>query len=159
MKYFDGLKPIFGHAMITVDGALWQKVRQPQQRYFHPDVYAEYVPYLLVSLNKKMEEWCRSSRRVALRSRCWRRPGGSAADMICRALFRPRGPLQSHAVFGAVKAYTDASNHRSIRLKKVSGELTDVTEEEPPAHAIGAWLTLPEAVISAEPWQGGRRRC
>ncbi|MFA6139249.1 MAG: cytochrome P450, partial [Hyphomicrobium sp.] len=49
-KYFDGLKPIFGKAMITVDGALWQKVRQPQQPYFHPSVYAEYIPYLVVSL-------------------------------------------------------------------------------------------------------------
>jgi cytochrome P450 len=57
-------------------------------------------------------------------------------------------------VFGAVKAYTDTSNHRSIRLKKVNGGLTDVTEEEAPARAIGAWLTLPEAVISAAPWQG-----
>src|SRR3990172_4245105 len=44
-KYFDGLKPIFGNAMITIDGALWQKVRQPQQAYFHPNVYAGYFPH------------------------------------------------------------------------------------------------------------------
>ncbi len=153
VKYFDGLKPIFGHAMITVDGALWQKVRQPQQPYFHPDVYAEYVPYLLVSLNKKMEEWSKLAQSGAtfeMLEETW----GLAADMICRALFDREVPFNPHAVFGAVKAYTDASNHRSIRLKKASGELTDVTDEEPPAHAIGAWLTLPEAVISAEPWQG-----
>ena len=28
-KYFDGLRPIFGKSMITVDGALWQKIRAP----------------------------------------------------------------------------------------------------------------------------------
>ena len=86
VKYFDGLKPIFGHAMITVDGALWQKVRQPQQPYFHPDVYAEYVPYLLVSLNKKMEEWSKlaqSGVTFEMLEETW----GLAADMICRALF------------------------------------------------------------------------
>jgi cytochrome P450 len=139
--------------MITVDGALWQKVRQPQQHYFHPDVYAEYVPYLLVSLNKKIEEWSKLAQSGAtfeMLEETW----GLAADMICRALFDREVPFNPHAVFGAVKAYTDASNHRSIRLKKVSGALTDVTEEEPPAHVVGAWLTLPEAVISAEPWQG-----
>ncbi len=152
VKYFDGLKPIFGKAMITVDGALWQKVRQPQQPYFHPDVYAEYVPYLLVSLQKKMGEWskfARSGTTFDALEETW----GLAADMICRALFDREVPFNPHAVFGAVKAYTDASNHRTIRLKKVSGELTDVTEAEPPAQAIGAWLTLPEAVISAAPWQ------
>ena len=47
--------------------------------------------------------------------------------MICRALFDREVPFNPQAVFGAVKAYTDASNHRSIRLKKASGELTDVT--------------------------------
>src|SRR5690554_6725531 len=29
IKYFDGLKPIFGKSMITLDGALWQKIRMP----------------------------------------------------------------------------------------------------------------------------------
>lgn len=153
VKYFDGLKPIFGKAMITVDGALWQKVRQPQQSYFHPKVYADYVPYLLVSLSKKMEEWselARNGTTFNALEETW----GLAADMICRALFDREVPFNPHAVFGAVKAYTDASHHRTIRLKKVSGKLTEVTEEEPPAQAIGAWLTLPEAVISAAPWQG-----
>jgi len=156
VKYFDGLKPIFGNAMITVDGALWQKVRQPQQAHFHPNVYAEYVPYLLVSLRRKIDEWSALARRgetFELLEQTW----SLAADMICRALFDREVPFNPQAVFGAVKAYTDASNHRSIRLKKVNGELTDVTEEEPPAQAIGAWLTLPEAVISAAPWQGRER--
>ena len=34
IKYFDGLKPIFGKSMITHDGALWQKIRMPQQPAF-----------------------------------------------------------------------------------------------------------------------------
>lgn len=153
VKYFDGLKPIFGKAMITIDGALWQKVRQPQQAHFHPDVYAEYVPHLRVSLAKKMDEWAQLAHRGTTfdaLEETW----SLAADMICRALFDREVPFNPHAVFGAVKAYTDASNHRSIRLKKVSGQLSDVSEEEPPAQAISAWLTLPEAVISAAPWQG-----
>ncbi|MEL4382849.1 hypothetical protein, partial [Shewanella algae] len=56
-KYFDGLKPIFGGAMITIDGALWQKVRQPQQSYFHPNVYAGYVPYFNTAIATKKREW------------------------------------------------------------------------------------------------------
>ena len=47
IKYFDGLKPIFGKSMITHDGALWQKIRMPQQPAFHPDMFAEYIPYFL----------------------------------------------------------------------------------------------------------------
>ncbi len=152
LKYFDGLKPIFGNAMITVDGALWQKIRQPQQPYFHPKVYTAYLPYLLFSIRKKMDEWSVLAGRgetFELLEETW----GLAADMVCRALFDREVPFNPHAVFGAVKAYTDPSSHRSIRLKKVSGALTEVTEAEPPAHAIGAWLTLPDAVISATPWQ------
>jgi cytochrome P450 len=44
IKYFDGLKPIFGKSMITHDGALWQKIRMPQQPAFHPDMFGEYIP-------------------------------------------------------------------------------------------------------------------
>ncbi|CAN1725160.1 Cytochrome P450 [Hyphomicrobium sp. 1Nfss2.1] len=152
-KYFDGLKPIFGKAMITVDGALWQKVRQPQQAHFHPTVYADYIPYLMVSLRNKAEAWSRlASRGTAFEmlEQTW----SLAADMICRALFDREVPFNPQVVFGAVKAYTDTSNHRSIRMKKVANGIADVAEDEAPARAISAWLTLPEAVISAEPWQG-----
>ena len=44
VKYFDGLRPIFGKSMITVDGALWQKIRAPQQPAFHPGMFEEYFP-------------------------------------------------------------------------------------------------------------------
>ena len=57
IKYFDGLKPIFGKSMITNDGALWQKIRMPQQPAFHPDMFAEYIPYFLTAIDQKMELW------------------------------------------------------------------------------------------------------
>ena len=40
-KYFDGLRPIFGNSMITIDGALWQKIRMPQQPAFTPKMFGE----------------------------------------------------------------------------------------------------------------------
>ncbi|MEQ1716810.1 MAG: cytochrome P450 [Hyphomicrobium sp.] len=150
-KYFDGLKPIFGKAMITIDGALWQKVRQPQQPYFHPNIYASYLPHFMVAVRAKMDQWSKlaaSGEPVEMVEQTW----GLAADMVCRALFDREVPFNPKAVFGAVKAYTDASQHRSIRMKKVSGELQEVTDGEAPAQAIGAWLSLPEAVIDATPW-------
>ncbi len=151
-KYFDGLKPIFGKAMITIDGALWQKVRQPQQPYFHPNVYASYMPYFMVAVRNRMDQWSEIARKgepVEMLEQTW----GLAADMVCRALFDREVPFNPRAVFSAVKAYTDVSGHKAIRMKRVAGELTEVTETEAPAQAIGAWLSLPEAVISAEPWQ------
>ena len=57
IKYFDGLKPIFGKSMITNDGALWQKIRMPQQPAFHPDMFAEYIPYFLAAIRTKMDIW------------------------------------------------------------------------------------------------------
>jgi cytochrome P450 len=152
-KYFDGLKPIFGNAMITIDGALWQKVRQPQQPYFHPNVYASYMPHFMVAVRSKMDEWSKLAKAgepVEMLEQTW----GLAADMVCRALFDREVPFNPRAVFGAVKAYTDVSEHKSIRLKKVAGGgLAEITGDEAPAQAIGAWLSLPEAVLSAKPWQ------
>jgi cytochrome P450 len=151
-KYFDGLKPIFGKAMITIDGALWQKVRQPQQGYFHPNVYADYLPHFMVAVRSKMDQWSKLAQAgepVEMLEQTW----SLAADMVCRALFDREVPFNPSAVFGAVKAYTDASKHKSIRLKKVAGELQEVTDAEAPAQAIGAWLSLPESVIAATPWQ------
>ncbi|KAB2912385.1 MAG: cytochrome P450 [Hyphomicrobiaceae bacterium] len=151
-KYFDGLKPIFGKAMITVDGVLWQKVRKPQQPYFHPHVYADYLPYLLIAVRARMDQWAKlaaAGETVEALEQTW----SLAADMICRALFDREVPFNPTAVFSAVKAYTDVANHRSVRLKKVAGGLQEVSADEAPAQAIGAWLTLPEAVIGAPPWQ------
>lgn len=151
-KYFDGLKPVFGKAMITVDGALWQKIRQPQQPYFHPKVYEDYFPHLLTSVRLRAARWsdyAESGEKIELLEEAW----SLAADMVCRALFNREMPFNPHFVFGAVKAYTDASNHKTIRLRKERGELIEVTADEAPAQAIGAWLTLPDAILNADPWK------
>ncbi len=153
LKYFEGLKPIFGKAMITVDGALWQKIRKPQQPLFHPNVYEEYLPYLMTSVKSKMAEWsdfARSGETVELLEQSW----GLAADMACRALFDREMPFNPHIVFGAVKAYTDVMNHKDIRARKVSGQVTEVGDDEAAAQAIAGWLSLPDAVIGATPWKG-----
>ena len=149
-KYFEGLKPIFGEAMITIDGALWQKVRRPQQQYFHPAVYADYMPFFMTAVRNRMEAWSKfaaSGETVDMLEQTWT----LAADMVCRALFDREVPFNPHAVFSAVKAYTDVSEHKAIRNKK-TGTGT-VSEGAAPAQAISAWLTLPEAVIAAMPWQ------
>src|SRR6185369_9108035 len=57
IKYFDGLRPVFGNSMITNDGALWQKIRMPQQPAFHPDMFAEYIPYFLKAIEAKTALW------------------------------------------------------------------------------------------------------
>src|SRR5262245_19842750 len=86
IKYFDGLKPIFGKSMITHDGALWQKIRMPQQPAFHPDIFAEYIPYFLSAIRTKMANWAKlaeSGETVEMVEQTWT----LAADMICKALF------------------------------------------------------------------------
>ena len=74
VKYFDGLKPIFGKSMITHDGALWQKIRMPQQPAFHPDMFADYIPYFNQAIKTKMSKWERSH-ALANRSRWSSKPG------------------------------------------------------------------------------------
>lgn len=149
-KYFDGLKPIFGRAMITIDGALWQKIRMPQQAAFRPEMYGEYLPYLLASVQETAAQWSQyaaSGETVNMLEQTW----AMAASMICKALFDRDVPFNPKAVFTAVKAYTDVSNHKAIRLKKVNGELTEVPADEAAADAIAKWLTVPPAVIGAVP--------
>jgi cytochrome P450 len=60
-------------------------------------------------------------------------------------------PFDPHLTFRAVKAYTDVVNHRDIRLRKVKGELTEVSLDETAADAIANWLTLPSQVLGAVP--------
>ncbi|MEL6872835.1 MAG: cytochrome P450, partial [Pseudomonadota bacterium] len=86
IKYFDGLKPIFGKSMITNDGALWQKIRMPQQPAFHPDMFAEYIPYFLDAIEAKSEIWreaAQTGETFEMVEQTWT----LAADMICKALF------------------------------------------------------------------------
>jgi cytochrome P450 len=149
IKYFDGLKPIFGKAMITHDGALWQKIRMPQQPAFHPDMFAEYIPYFLRAICTKMENWAtlaQTGESVEMVEQTWT----LAADMICQALFDREMPFNPHFVFKCVKTYTNVMNHKAIRLKKVAGEEFEITEEDA-AKAMEVWASVPPEVIAADP--------
>ncbi len=149
-KYFDGLTPIFGKSMITVDGALWQKIRMPQQAAFQPKMFGEYLPYLLSSVQDKaneFEKFAETGETINLLEETW----GLAASMICKALFDRNVPFDPHLVFRAVKAYTNVVNHRDIRLKKVKGELTEVLPGEEAADAIASWLAVPPQLLGAVP--------
>ncbi len=149
-KYFDGLTPIFGKAMITMDGRLWQKIRMPQQAAFQPKMYGEYLPYLLSSVQDKARDFDRyaeTGETINLLEETW----GLAASMVCKALFDRDVPFNPQAVFRAVKAYTDVGNHRDIRLRKVKGELHEVPLGEALADVVASWLTIPPAVLGAVP--------
>ncbi len=155
LKYFDGLKPIFGKSMITHDGALWQKIRMPQQPAFHPDVFAEYIPYFLAAIRTKMEIWAKlaqTGETFEMVEQTWT----LAADMICKALFDREMPFNPHFVFKCVKTYTDVMNHKSIRLKKVAGEEFEITEEDA-AKAMDVWAGVPPEVIAADPREARER--
>ena len=149
IKYFDGLKPIFGKSMITHDGVLWQKIRMPQQPAFHPDMFSEYIPYFLAAIRAKMERWARlaeTGETVEMVEQTWT----LAADMICKALFDREMPFNPHFVFKCVKTYTDVMNHKAIRLKKVAGAEFEITEEDA-AKAMDVWAGVPPQVFAADP--------
>ncbi|MBV1695523.1 MAG: cytochrome P450 [Hyphomicrobiales bacterium] len=149
IKYFDGLKPIFGKSMITHDGVLWQKIRMPQQPAFHPDMFAEYIPYFLQAIRSKMALWegyAKSGESFEMVEQTWT----LAADMICKALFDRDMPFNPHVVFKCVKTYTDVMNHKAVRLKKVAGEEFEIAEEDT-AKAMETWAAVPPAVFAADP--------
>lgn len=149
IKYFDGLKPIFGKSMITNDGALWQKIRMPQQPAFHPEMFGEYIPYFLAAIRSKMDTWAelaRTGETFEMVEQTWT----LAADMICKALFDRDMPFNPHVVFKCVKTYTDVMNHKSIRLKKVAGEEFELNEESA-AKAMEVWAGVPDLVMATDP--------
>jgi cytochrome P450 len=149
IKYFDGLKPIFGKSMITHDGAVWQKIRMPQQPAFHPDMFAEYIPYFLAAIRSKMDAWAKLAKTgetVEMVEQTWT----LAADMICKALFDRDMPFNPHVVFKCVKTYTDVMNHKSIRLRRQAGELVELSDEDA-AKAMEVWAGVPPEVIAADP--------
>lgn len=149
IKYFDGLKPIFGKSMITNDGVLWQKIRMPQQPAFHPDMFVEYVPYFLAAIRSKMDLWAelaKTGESFEMVEQTWT----LAADMICKALFDRDMPFNPHFVFKCVKTYTDVMNHKSIRLKRVAGEDFEVADEDA-AKAMETWAGVPPLVFAADP--------
>lgn len=149
LKYFDGLKPVFGKSMITHDGVLWQKIRMPQQPAFHPDMFAEYIPYFLQAIRSKMELWSKLAEAgdtFEMVEQTWT----LAADMICKALFDRDMPFNPHFVFKCVKTYTDVMNHKAIRMRVVHGEDFELTELDA-AKAMEAWAAVPPAVFAANP--------
>ena len=144
-KYFDGLRPIFGKSMITVDGALWQRIRAPQQPAFHPNMFEMYFPYLMSAIDSKMARWAKfaaSGETIEMVEETWT----LAAEMVCKALFDREMPFNPHFVFGQVKTYTDVMNHKSIRLKNVRGE--EITAEDA-AKAMEVWGEMPGTVMEA----------
>jgi cytochrome P450 len=144
-KYFDGLRPIFGKSMITVDGALWQKIRAPQQPAFHPGMFEMYFPYLMSAIESKMARWSKfasTGETIEMVEETWT----LAAEMVCKALFDREMPFNPHFVFGQVKTYTDVMNHKSIRLKNVRGE--EITAEDA-AKAMEVWGEMPGTVMGA----------
>ncbi|MDZ4789842.1 MAG: cytochrome P450 [Hyphomicrobiales bacterium] len=149
-KYFDGLTPIFGKSMITVDGALWQKIRMPQQPAFQPMMFTGYVPYLMSSVQDRSRAWERlaeTGEEFNMLQETWT----LAASMICKALFDREMPFNPEAVFSAVKTYTDVAQHKNIRLQKVNGELSEVPLENEAADAIATWISVPPQVLGAVP--------
>ena len=129
VKYFDGLRPVFGKSMITHDGALWQKIRMPQQPAFHPDMFAEYIPYFLTAIRQKMDTWAELARTgdtVEMVEQTWT----LAADMICKALFDRDMPFNPHFIFKCVKTYTDVPSHKDLRMKKVANADFEVGEAD-----------------------------
>lgn len=149
IKYFDGLRPVFGKSMITHDGALWQKIRMPQQPAFHPDMFAEYIPYFLKAIQSKMDIWsklAKTGEKFEMVEQTWT----LAADMICKALFDRDMPFNPHFVFKCVKTYTDVMNHRDIRLRKQAGQIFEMNDEDA-AKAMEIWASVPPAVMGADP--------
>ncbi len=149
IKYFDGLKPIFGKSMITHDGALWQKIRMPQQPAFHPDMFAEYIPFFLAAIRSKMDIWAGLAERgetVEMVEQTWT----LAADMICKALFDRDMPFNPHVVFKCVKTYTDVMNHKAIRVRLVNGEAFEITGEDT-SKAMDVWAAVPPQMFAADP--------
>ena len=134
--------------MITIDGALWQKIRVPQQAAFHPGMFEDYLPHLLKSLRSKADRWAglaKSGETIEMVEETWT----LAADMVCQALFDRQMPFNPHFVFGMVKAYTNVLNHKSIRNKKMEeGSDVDISDEK--AHkAMYEWGSIPDKVVNA----------
>ncbi|MEM8627709.1 MAG: cytochrome P450 [Pseudomonadota bacterium] len=147
-KYFDGLKPVFGNSMITIDGALWQKIRVPQQAAFHPSKFEEYVPYFLKAIDSKTARWeehARSGRDVEMVEETWT----MAADMICQALFDRQVPFNPHVIFKYVKTYTNVANHQTIRREQQRTGRIEIEDPTSAASAMDAWQSVPDQVIAA----------
>jgi cytochrome P450 len=141
-KYLDGMTPIFGDSMITMDGALWQKMRAIQQPAFHPDALADYVPHFVAAIEGRMQSWRSfgADAAVDISPETW----ALAAEMISRALFDRQTPFNPHFVYKAVDAFTTVTNHKAGAGDALS-------------RSIDTWGELPELVLAAPPFQNRER--
>jgi len=154
-KYLDGMTPIFGGSMITMDGALWQKMRGIQQPAFHPDMMSEYVPHFLAAIGKgkdRLTQLARSGEPVDICEETW----ALAADMTCKALFDRETPFNPYFVFKAVKAFTNVTNHDSGPVQNGDGGYRNGNDGKI-AHATGTWAALPDIILGAALLQGRER--
>src|SRR6516164_7030705 len=154
-KYLDGMTPIFGGSMITMDGALWQKMRGIQQPAFHPDMMSEYVPHFLAAIGKgkdRLTQLARSGEPVDICEETW----ALAADMTCKALFDRETPFNPYFVFKAVKAFTNVTNHDSGPVQTGDGGYRNGNDGKI-AHATGTWAALPDIILGAALLQGRER--
>jgi cytochrome P450 len=156
-KYLEGMTPIFGRSMITMDGALWQKMRAIQQPAFHPDALAGYVPHLLSAIDARIARWreLEDGAVLDIGPEMW----GLAVDMICKALFDRETPFNPYFVYNAVEAFTTVTNHGAVgkfgEAPSASGPQKNgaAATEDAIAYATGVWDSLPELVLSAPPFQ------
>jgi enediyne biosynthesis protein E7 len=158
-KYLEGMTPIFGRSMITMDGALWQKMRAIQQPAFHPDALAEYVPYLLSAIDARVDRWrgLEDGDVLDIGPEMW----GLAVDMICKALFDRETPFNPSFVYNAVEAFTTVTNHGSVAKfgeapPRAPNDGKGATDDAV-AYATSVWDSLPELVLSAPPFQNRER--
>jgi cytochrome P450 len=143
-KYLEGMRPIFGKSMITMDGALWQKMRAIQQPAFHPDALAEYVPHFFAAIDRRLDRWRNIDPDTPLDigAETW----ALAVDMISRALFDRDTPHNPYFVYKAVEVFTTVGNHHPSPRRPSEGQATDELTLE---QAIAAWGALPEQVLAA----------
>jgi enediyne biosynthesis protein E7 len=160
-KYLEGMTPIFGRSMITMDGALWQKVRAIEQPAFHPEALAGYVPHLLSAIDARVARWrgLETGAVIDIGPEMW----GLAVDMICKALFDRETPFNPYFVYNAIEAFTTVANHRSDGKlgeapfpPRTRADRADATDDAV-AYATEVWNSLPELVLAAAPLQNRER--
>ena len=59
-------------------------------------------------------------------------------------------PFTPHFVFKCVKSYTDVTQHRDIRQKRVVGADFEISDEDA-AKAMDVWASVPPEVIAGDP--------
>ncbi len=154
-KNFDGLKPIFGKSMITMDGVLWQRLRALEQPAFHPDAIAGYIPDFLTAISARIDKWSRTPGAAGTIDLC-EETWGLAAEMTCKALFDRDMPFNPGLVFNAVKAFTDVTSHECARLRSMNGELVEIGDNEI-SRTAETWISLPRLILGADPRKGRER--